>query len=177
MGTRPVKPKCEPWCWLRKRQLRMLADVFAEGKVGNLAAARSVYLALSEIASDRENDTFTVATLYIAQRAGVTLKTVRRVVKTLKQLGFLKVQGRSSHGLKVSNQYTLVRSKGSIDPIYPSLGKTKEISLPTREECTEESREGTARKEREIVSVKDNDIVLHPRTGERFNPRTKEFVF
>jgi hypothetical protein len=177
MGTRPIDAKREPWCWLGKRQLRMIADVFAEGKVGTLAAARSVYLALSEIASDRESDTFTVGTQYIAQRAGVASKTVRRVLKILKQLRFVKVQGRSSNGLKVANQYTLVRANNSIGPIYPSLGKTKEIILPRREECTEESREGTARKEKEIVPINESDIIIHPRTGERFNRRTGEFDF
>ena len=82
----------------------MIGDAFAEGKIGNLAAARSVYLALSEIASDRQSDTFTVATLYIAQRAGVTSKTVRRVIKILQRLGFARVQGRSANGLKVASQ-------------------------------------------------------------------------
>jgi hypothetical protein len=155
----------------------MLADVFAEGKVGSLAAARSVYLALSEIASDKQSETFTVATLYIAQRAGVTSKTVQRVIKIFKRLGFVKVQGRSASGLKLANQYTLLRNNASIGRIYPSLGKAPENSVPIREEYHEESREGTARKGKKILSVKDNDIVIHPRTGERFDQRTKEFVF
>jgi len=154
-----------------------MADVFAEGKIGSLAAARSVYLALSEIASDKQSATFIAATLYIAQRAGVTSKTVRRVIKILKQLGFLKVQSRSAYGLKAANQYTLVRGNGSIGPIYPSLGKASKTDLPTREELSEESREGTARKEKKVLAVNENDIVIHERTGERFNRRTREFVF
>jgi hypothetical protein len=151
--------------------------VFAKGKIGNLAAARSVYLALSEIASDKQSDTFTVATSYIGQRAGVTSKTVRRVIKILKRLGFLKVQGRSSNGLKSANQYTLVWSNHSIGPIYPSLGKTKEITLPKKEECTEESRESTARNGKEMLSSNNNDIEIDERTGERFNKRNGEFIW
>lgn len=173
--TRPIETKREPWCWLGKRPLRILADVFAEGKVGSLAAARSVYLALSEIASDKQSDTFTVATLYIAQRAGVTSKTVGRVLKVLKRLGFVKVQGRAASGLKLANQYTLVRGGYPIGLNSPSFGKAGKIVLPTREECNEESREDTARKEKEMLSINDNDIVIHTGTGERFNRRTKEF--
>jgi len=169
--------KREPFCWLEKRKLRIIADVFAEGRLGALTSARSVYLALSEIASDRQNDTFTVATSYIAQRAGVTSKTVRRVIGILKKLGFLKPQARSANGLKLAYEYTLIRGDCPIGLIYPSFGKAKKIALPTSEECDEESREGTARKEKEIFANNDNDIVIHGRTGERFNQRTKEFVW
>jgi hypothetical protein len=107
--------KREPFCWLEKRKLRIIADVFAEGRLGALTSARSVYLALSEIASDRQNDTFTVATSYIAQRAGVTSKTVRRVIKILKWLVFVKIQGRSASGLKLAYEYTLIRGDRPIE--------------------------------------------------------------
>ena len=179
-----MTPKHEPYCWLEKPKLRNIGDAFAEGKIGSLAAARSVYLALSEIASDRQSDTFIAATLYIAQRAGVISKTVQRVTKILRRLGFLRMKGRSANGLKLANEYTLIRGNVSIGPIYPSLGKTKEITLPTREECTEESTESTARKGKDSLSTDakrgeqtEEDIVIHPRTGEQFNKHTKEFVF
>jgi hypothetical protein len=169
--------KREPFCWLEKPKLRKIAEVFAEGRVGSLVAARSVMLALSEIASDRECNIFTVSEAYIAQRAGVTQKTVRRMTKTFKRLGFLKIQPRSQNGLKISSKYTLIRGHCSMGPIYLSLGKTKKITLPTREECTEESKESTTRKEKEILSVNDNDIVIDERTGERFNKRNGEYIW
>jgi hypothetical protein len=165
--------KHEPFCWLEKRKLRNIAEVFAEGKLGSLAAARSVMLALSEIASDKQSDIFEAATSYIAHRAGVTSKTVQRMIKTFKRLGFLHVQPRSNNGLKVANQYTLIRGNAAMGLIYPSLGKPRKTDLPRREELNEESREGTARKKKEVFN--ENDIVIHERTGERFNSRTKEF--
>jgi hypothetical protein len=167
--------KREPFCWLEKRKLRNIADVFAEGRLGSLAAARSVILALSEIASDKQSDTFTAATSYVAHRAGVTSKTVRRMIKTFKRVRLLHVRPRSDNGLKIANEYTLIRGNAAMGLIYPSLGKARKIALPTREEYDEESREGTARKEKETLSINDNDIIIHARTGERFNPRTKEF--
>jgi len=111
---------------------------------------------------------------YIAQRAGVASKTVQRVIKILKRLGFLKAKPRSENGLKLAHEYTLIRGDRSMGLSYPSFGKPQKIGLPTREECNEESRESTARKKK-ILSVDDNDIVIHPRTGERFNQRTEEY--
>jgi hypothetical protein len=179
-----MTPKHEPFCWLEKPKLRNIGDAFAEGKIGSLAAARSVYLALSEIASDRQSDTFIAATLYIAQRGGVTSKTVQRVTKILRRLGFLRMQGRSANGLKLANEYTLIRGNVSIGLIYPSLGKTRKTDLPTREELSEESTESTARKGKHSLSTdakrneqNEEDIVIHPSTGERYNKHTKEYVW
>jgi hypothetical protein len=175
--------KREPFCWLEKRKLRKLAEIFAEGRLGSLAAARSVMLALSEIASDKQSDTFTASTSYIAQRAGVTSKTVQRTIKTFKRLGFVKSQPRSANGLKLASEYSLIRGHIPMGPIYPTLGKARETRLPTREELEVESIEGTARKEKksslnvngEKGQQDEDDIVDHERTGERFNKRTKEF--
>ncbi len=89
----------------------MIDDAFAEDQLGALASARSVYLALTQIASDRQNDTFTVATFAIAQRAGVSPKTVRRMIETLKKLGLVKTRARSADGLKLATEYTLIRRR------------------------------------------------------------------
>ncbi len=157
--------------------------VFAEGRLGSLAAARSVMLALSEIASDKQSDTFTASTSYIAQRAGVTSKTVQRMINTFKRLGFVKTQPRSANGLKLASEYSLIRGHVPMGPIYPTLGKARETRVPTREESEVESIVGTARKEKESSlnvngekgDQSEDDIVTHERTGERFNKRTKEF--
>ena len=176
--------KREPFCWLEKRKLRNIAEVFAEGRLGSLAAARSVILAMSEIASDKQSDTFAAATSYIAHRAGVTSKTVRRMIKTFKQLRFLRVQPRSGNGLKLANEYTLIRGNGATGLIYPSLGKTCKTNLGTREESSEQFTESTARKKKDSLSTNvkrgdqnEQNIVIHASTGERFDKRTKEFVW
>jgi hypothetical protein len=80
--------------------------------------------------------------------------------KILRQLGLLKVQRRSLNGLKVANQYTLLPVNDSIGRIYHRWVKTKKITLPRREECTEESRESTARTEEELLSSNNKDIVI-----------------
>ena len=64
----------------------------------------------------------------------------------------------------------------SMGLVYPSLGKPCKTDLPTKEELSEESREGTARKgEKLSLTENENGIVIHERTGERFNNSTKEF--
>jgi len=180
------KQKREPWCWLEKPKLRTLSDVFGEGGHGSLSAARSIMLALSEIASDRQRDILIVATSYIAQRAGVTSKTVRHVIKTFKRLGFVIVRPRSANGLKTRSEYTLVRGRVPLRLSYPSMGKPTQIRLPRKEESNEQSTEGTTRKGKHscvtLNQKKDQngdegqeEIVIHPETGERFNKRTGEF--
>ena len=97
------------------------------------------------------------------------------MIKTFKRLRFLRVQPRSENGLKVANEYTLIRGNAAMGLIYSSLRKPRKTDLPIREELNEESTEGTARKEKEVFN--ENDIVIHERTGEPFNKRTKEFVW
>lgn len=179
-----AESKREPFCWLEKHKLRFLSEVFGEGNYGSLSAARSVMLALSEIASDKQSDTFTVSTSYIAQRAGVTSKTVRRMNTTFRKLGFVTIRCRSASGLKLSHQYTLIRGKCPLRVIYPTMRKPRKVRLRTREESGEESTEGTARTgehssviltRKNDKSAGDGDVVIHSQTGERFNKRTKEF--
>ena len=179
-----MKAKREPFCWLEKRMLRHIAEIFAENRAGSVVAARSVILALSEIASDKQSDTFAAATSYIAHRAGVTSKTVRRMVKTFKRLGYLRVQPRSEKGLKVAYEYTLIRGNAAMGLIYPSLGKARKTDLPRREESSEESRESAARKEKDSLITNgkrsdknDEEIVIDAHTGEQFNTRTQEYVW
>lgn len=143
-------------------------------------------LALSEIASDKQSETFKASTSYIAQRAGVAVKTAARSIKTFRQLGFIHVRNRTANGLKIANEYTLIRGKCRLRLNYPSLGKRPTIGLPIKEESNEESAEGTARKGKEIFvngneekerAVKESrdDIIIDPKTDESFNTHKKEY--
>jgi len=149
----------------------MIGDAFSEGKIGALGAARSVYLALSEIASDRQSDTFTVATSYIAQRAGVTSKTVRRVIVTLKKLGFVKIQPRSANGLKLATQYSVIRSTmGKLDP---SMSKAREARLPRREQLFEQSSKVQHVSKKKVLHRNNGSVCA--KTGKRIDPETGEY--
>ncbi len=66
----------DPFCWQNKKVLTHITETFAESD--RAASARSVYLALSEVASDEQSDTFQVSKALIAHKAGVSIKTVQR---------------------------------------------------------------------------------------------------
>jgi hypothetical protein len=79
---------CGPYCWQEKGALRLIAKYFGEGE--QLASARSVYLALTEIASDEQSDRFQKCVLYISIRAGLGKRTVGPILSKLAQIGVIK---------------------------------------------------------------------------------------
>jgi len=86
----------------------MIADVFAEN-FGSVNAARSIYLALAEIASDRQSDTFDASHAEIAHRAGLSVATVKRVLPTFRDLGLVVIKRNSINKIERPSTYTLIR--------------------------------------------------------------------
>jgi hypothetical protein len=110
------------------------------------------------------------------------------MINAFKTLGWVDVRKRTANGLKIASQYTLIRGKCRMRVVYPSMGKPRKPGLPRIEELSEESTEGTARKgEKTFVSPSEEksqnthgneeDTIIHPVTGEPFNPRTGEYYF
>ncbi len=99
-----------PYCWQNKKVLTHITETFAESD--RAASARSVYVALSEVASDKRSDTFKVRKALIAYKAGVSIKTVERILKDLEKLGLVKSErGFAEVGsgtIKAPNTYTLL---------------------------------------------------------------------
>jgi hypothetical protein len=101
----PRSIKDGPWCWASKCALRRLME--STGETADVACrARSVYLALCELASDAASETFTVAKALIAYRAGLSIRTVQRVLPDLEHAGVLLVV--RSAGVKTASTYTLL---------------------------------------------------------------------
>jgi hypothetical protein len=102
--------KGRPWCWQEKDALTMITDTFSESD--QAASACSVYVALTELASDNGTETFTAKKALIAHKAGVSVSTVARLLKGFEQLGVVKI-GRGlvpavSGAIKSPNTYTLL---------------------------------------------------------------------
>ncbi len=99
-----------PFCWQNKRVLRLITETFAESN--QAASARSVYLAMTEIASDLQAETFIAGIADIARRAGVSYKTVDRLLGGLVALGVIAVRRRAtaagSGRIKAPSEYTLL---------------------------------------------------------------------
>jgi hypothetical protein len=100
-----------PWCWQNKAALKTITPSFAESK--QAASARSVYVALTEIASDRGSETFSVTKAEIATRSGTSVKTVERLCKGFEELGLLAINATTREVattgvIKAPNTYTLL---------------------------------------------------------------------
>jgi hypothetical protein len=99
-----------PFCWQDKATLKLITETFAESN--QAVSARSLYLALSELASDEQSETFKARKALIAHRAGLSVKTVERLLHGFEQLGLVKVdRGLAKAGsgsIKSPNTYTLL---------------------------------------------------------------------
>jgi hypothetical protein len=74
---KPCKER--PWSWQEKAVLRMIGDIF--DATNDVRSARSVYLSLTEFASDAQSNTFSQSIAKIARRAGVSYRTCFEVLK------------------------------------------------------------------------------------------------
>jgi DNA-binding IscR family transcriptional regulator len=124
------KPRREPFCWQEKATLRMITDVYSASG----ATARSVYVAMTEIASDRKSDVYDASHPEIAHRAGTSVSSVQRVLPTLVKLGCIKIRRNSINGIQIRSTYTIIRST----PVHYDRASVQVLSanLPTEEECT-----------------------------------------
>ena len=151
----------------------MIADVF-QSTSGSVNAARSIYLALAEIASDKQRETFDASQADIAHRAGLSVATVKRILPTFQKLGLIRVKRNSHNGIETRSTYTLIR--GALAYHELTLAQRPKTGRATVEESSEELTEGTARK-KEIVLCRNNGSTFDAKTGERFDPATGEYVW
>ncbi len=97
----------DPWCWCSKGALKMITAQFAESN--QAISARSVYVAMTELASDAASDTFTASKALIAHKAGVSYKTVERILHGLEVLALIKIDRNETAGVfNAPNTYTLL---------------------------------------------------------------------
>lgn len=87
--------------------LRMISDIF--DATNDASLARSVYLALTEIASDEQSDRFTKSINEIAKRASVSYRTTFEMLKRFEGLRIIAVQRNIVPGTKelAPSTYTL----------------------------------------------------------------------
>jgi Helix-turn-helix domain len=158
----PRNIKDGPFCWQHKKQLRMITDTFSESEQG--ASARSVYVALTELASDNGNETFTATKALIAHKAGLSVSTVQRLLKGLEQLGVVHIEGqfaeRNSGAIRAPNTYTLLAS-GHGDVTTLSHGRSR--SNPDKVKENKENKKSTPPTEeshpRALRAAEDADSV------------------
>ncbi len=93
---------------VEKQKLDMIGDVF-ENCGGSAAAARSIDLALTEIASDWHSNTFDASQSEIAHRARLSVSTVKRVLPTFRELRLVVIKRNYVNKIEQSSTYTITR--------------------------------------------------------------------
>jgi hypothetical protein len=78
------------WCWQDKKAFKKIREGF--DRTNTVSSALVVYVALTEIASDKESPTFETTHGYVAQRSGCSLRTVFSRLKELQEIGLIKIE-------------------------------------------------------------------------------------
>jgi DNA-binding MarR family transcriptional regulator len=149
----------------------MIADL-SESTGVTVSAARSIYLALSEFASDRQSETFDATQADIAHRAGLSVATVKRILPTLRQVGLVTIKRNFIKGIETRSTYTIIR--GALAHHELALAHQPQIKRATEEESSEESFEGTARM-KNVGGSSTCDSSLAGGSGSKFNPHNGEY--
>jgi hypothetical protein len=99
----------KPFVWQSKAGMKTIADVFDN----DIASARSVYVALTEIASDEGSETFTRPIRQIADRAGVAYRTAATILNRLESLKVIAVERGVVEGTKerAPSTFTMLGNK------------------------------------------------------------------
>jgi hypothetical protein len=132
-----------PFCWQEKQVLRFIRDCFDD--TNSVASALSVYLSLTEKASDAQSDQFDCRIRDIASRAGVSYRTAGNVLRRFAVLGLIAIQRNKIKNTQENapSTYTLLRLGNDC----PRLGNgRKQPSLPRKiEESSEQTPEKSSR--------------------------------
>jgi molybdenum-dependent DNA-binding transcriptional regulator ModE len=106
--SQPRQIKDGPWCWQHKEKLTMITDIF--DATNDVNSARTIYVALTEFASDNGNETFTVPIAQIARRAGVSYRTAFAILNRFESLKLIAVKRQLVEGTKerAPSTYTML---------------------------------------------------------------------
>jgi len=154
--------KDRPWCWCEKVAVKMITETFSESKQS--ASARSLYLALCELASDKQSETFTANKALIAHKAGVSVSTAARLLNGLEELGLVKIDRNVAAGVfKAPNTYTLLAIGHSDLSIGNGRKRSKtdkvEKSRKTRSAKKTRSSNGTRHRSADVVCFDGSELV------------------
>jgi len=94
----PRNIRNQPFAWQDKKTLTMIAEIF--DATNDVNSARSVYVALTEFASDNGCETFTVPINQIARRSGVSYRTASGILNRFESLRLIAVQRHIVEGTK-----------------------------------------------------------------------------
>ncbi|HXR05587.1 MAG TPA: hypothetical protein VN836_12855 [Verrucomicrobiae bacterium] len=122
-----------PFCYQHKPALRKIRESFDAEKT--VPSAILTYGALTEIASDMQTEIFTTTHGWIAQKSGLSPRTVQARLAGLVEIGLIEI---STPILKAPSTYRLLPVPQSLpddkQPLRDVRQRTKKTSLPSLEE-------------------------------------------
>jgi DNA-binding MarR family transcriptional regulator len=149
----------------------MISDVFAES-AGSINAARSIYLSLAEIASDKASDTFDASQADIGHRAGLSVATVKRILPLFRRLGLIKIKRNSINGIETRSTYTLIRTMLAHHEL--ALVQQPKTKRATLEEST---KKGTKREEARMEKREEAEVRSLADGRSTFDSETQDYVW
>jgi hypothetical protein len=130
-----------PFCWQNKNILRSIRDYF--DATNNVSSALAVYVALTEIASDKQSEVFDRRIGDIAMRAGVSYRTASKVLHRLESLSLIAITRHKVSGTN-ENAPSTYRLLGFSNNCPTSGNGTEPKSFPREiEEIPEDPFEDT----------------------------------
>jgi len=139
-----ARTRKQPFCWQEKHVLRTIREMFEQ--TGNAGSALLVYHALTEIASDKQSDVFVTTCACIGQRAGLSARTVNRIIPVFERLGIIGIKRNKINGVNGPSTYTVVRDAKPLRTVVtPCRRVATNCNAQSRslEESLEESPEDT----------------------------------
>lgn len=144
------------YSWQEKTALRKIRES-CEGKKA-ACDVLAIYLALTEIASDRKTDRFIVDQLYLSEKAGMSLSTLKRHLPDLVSIGVVTIT-QNRKGIKTQSTYelnligtgikskkTIAQSELTIAHNEPTIAQKGGVIWTTPEEYKEEGGEHSPKK-------------------------------
>jgi hypothetical protein len=139
-----------PFCWQDKKLLRTINYHF-EASAISIASARSLYLALTEAASNRSKDSFIVTQGELASLAGLSRSTVNKLVSEFVEIGIIKIEARREGKINLPSIYTLLNSDECVTDGQPVKTNIETIGQLRRKEKKREKN-----KKNKLVEYSDD---------------------
>ena len=133
-----------PFCWQSVFILRHVREVAESSRRVSPAAAQSVYVALTELATDARCASVQSPISEVAKRAGLGYRTTASALGLIEEAGFVQVQNNYFPGgeLRTSNTYTLVSHDVALCKFCLARGNSAKLQpLPRSLEDAEELKE------------------------------------
>lgn len=149
-----------PWAWVNKQTLRTLTETFTESGQG--ASARTLYLALAELASDHQSESFTVAKALIAHKASLGVRLVTELLPKLESMSVITIDRHAANGMDLPSTYTLI---AGVHLMHTAVHLTGQDSNADKVEESKKNLQKNKKKKSPAPTARETDRPSVPRSN------------